>query len=116
MYNSMILIATGSGIGPCLSFLGDDNRPAMRVLWQTRTPLKTYGKRLIELVHRLDPNPVILDTTKDGRIEMLPIAIKLYREFNAEAVCVISNPKMTKQLVYDLECRRIPAYGPIFDS
>ncbi|KAJ9650997.1 hypothetical protein H2198_009712 [Neophaeococcomyces mojaviensis] len=116
LYNRMILITTGSGIGPCLSFLGDDDRPAMKVLWQTRAPLKTYGQRLIDLVHRMDSNPVILDTSKDGRVDMCPVAIKLYKDFNAEAVCVISNPKMTKQLVYDLECRGIPAFGPIFDS
>ena len=34
----------------------------------------------------------------------------------AEAVCVISNPKTTKSLVYELERRGILAMGPIFDS
>ncbi|KAK5104492.1 hypothetical protein LTS08_002382 [Lithohypha guttulata] len=117
LYSRMILVTTGSGIGPCLSFLFDlDAAPTMRVLWQTRTPEQTYGQRVIDLVHKMDPDPVILDTTKGGRIDMLPLVIKMYHEFEAEAVCVISNPKMTKHLVYELERRGILAAGPIFDS
>ena len=116
LYSRMILVTTGSGIGPCMSFLADDDRPAMRVLWQTRTPEQTYGSRMIDLVHRLDPDPVILDTTKTKRTDMLPFVIKLYNDFNAEAVCVISNPTMTKKLVFELERRGILAMGPIFDS
>lgn len=113
----MILVTTGSGIGPCLSFLGDDNRPKMRVLWQTRDPERTYGQDIIKLVHEMDPHPIIMDTTKTGRrFDMLPRVIKLYKEFNAEAVCIISNPKTTKHLVYELERRGILAMGPIFDS
>ena len=68
------------------------------------------------LVRRMDANPLILDTTRTGRVDMLPMVLGLYKEFGAEAVCVISNAKMTKSLVYSLEMRGIPAYGPIFDS
>ncbi|KAK5941745.1 hypothetical protein PMZ80_005696, partial [Knufia obscura] len=117
LYSRMILVTTGSGIGPCLSYLGDDNRPKMRVLWQTRSPVKTYGQGIIDLVHHMDENPVILDTTQQGnRKDMLPHVIKLYKEFKAEAVCIISNPKTTNHLVYELSRRGILAMGPIFDS
>lgn len=116
MFPRIIVVTTGSGIGPCLSFLGDDNRPAMRVVWQTKSPMRTYGPRVLDLVKRMDPEPLILDTTHTGRVEMLPLVLKLVKEFDAEAVCVISNVKMTKNLVYALETRGIPAYGPIFDS
>lgn len=117
LYSRMILVTTGSGIGPCLSFVGDlENAPSMRVLWQARSPQKTYGPRIIDLVHKMDPNPIILDTDKDGRTDMLPHVLKLYTEFDAESVCVISNPKQTKDLVFALERRGILAVGPIFDS
>lgn len=116
LYHRMILVTTGSGIGPCLSYLACENRPEMRVIWQTRNPKKTYGAGIINLVHQMDPNPVILDTSAGGRIDMLPYVIKLYREFNAEAVCIISNPIMTKKLVFELQRRGILAMGPIFDS
>lgn len=116
VFPRIVLVTTGSGIGPCLSFIEDDNRPAMRVVWQTRNPETTYGPRVLDLVRKMDPNPEIIDTSKQGRVDLLPIAIRLYREFNAEAIGVISNGKLTKQLVYDLEKQGIPAYGPIFDS
>lgn len=116
VFKRIIIVTTGSGIGPCLSFIGDDRRPEMRVLWQTRSPLETYGKGVLDLVKRMDPDPLILDTKQRGRIDMVPTVMQMVKDVDAEAVCVISNPKMTKQTVYDLECNGIAAYGPIFDS
>ena len=119
MFESIILVTTGSGIGPCLSYLAleERQRPRMRVLWQTRAPEKTYGNEIVDLVGRLDPDPVVIDTSlQRKRVDMLPTVLRLYREFGAEAVCVISNPMVTKELVYGCECTGVPAYGPIFDS
>ncbi|KAL4863557.1 hypothetical protein BDV12DRAFT_206397 [Aspergillus spectabilis] len=116
VYKRVVVVTTGSGIGPCLSFLGDENRPKIRVIWQTRSPKKTYGKEVLELVGRLDPNPVIIDTNASGRLDMIPLIRYVAREHNAEAICVISNPLMTKKVVYELESTGILAYGPIFDS
>ena len=116
MFERIIVVTTGSGIGPCLSFLEDEKRPAMRVVWQTKSPLKTYGSRTLDLAKKLDEKPVVIDTSVSGRVDMLPIVLKLYKEFDAQAVCVISNMPVTKGLVYALETRGIAAYGPIFDS
>ncbi|OOQ89421.1 integral membrane protein TmpA [Penicillium brasilianum] len=116
VFKKVIVVTTGSGIGPCLSFLGDDNRPELRVLWQTRAPLKTYGQEVIDLVHRMDNHPMIMDTDQTGRVDMVPIVQRLVTEFDAEAVCVISNPGLTRRIVYALEARGVPAFGPIFDS
>ncbi|OGE56206.1 hypothetical protein PENARI_c003G03631 [Penicillium arizonense] len=116
LFNRIIIVTTGSGIGPCLGFLGDENRPAIKVIWQTRTPEKTYGQDVIDLVHKMGPDPIIWDTSLMGRIDMIPMVRQQYREFNAEAVFVISNPSMTQKIVYDFESQGIPAYGPIFDS
>lgn len=116
LYRRMILVTTGSGIGPCLSYLASKDRPDMRVIWQTRNPKKTYGQGVMDLVHQMDSEPVILDTSAGGRIDMLPYVIKQYKEFNAEIVCIISNPVMTKKMVFELERRGILAMGPIFDS
>ena len=117
LFSRIILVTTGSGIGPCLSFVGDHNRPAMRVIWQTRSPNETYGEGVVELVKAMDPEPKILDTKEGGkRVDMLPLVLQLYREFEAEAVAVISNPLVTKKLVWQCERRGVPAFGPIFDS
>ena len=116
LFSRLIVVTTGSGIGPCLSFLGDPNRPAMRVVWQTKSPLKTYGQNVFDIVHQLDANPTVLDTTETGRQDMLPLVIRLAKDFEAEAVCVISNPLVTRRLVFECESRGVPAFGPIFDS
>ncbi|KAK0630283.1 hypothetical protein B0T17DRAFT_489865 [Bombardia bombarda] len=116
VFHRIICVTTGSGIGPCLSFIESDQAPKMRVIWQTRNALKTYGERTLELVKRMDENPVILDTSVLGRVDMVPIILRLFKEFDAEAVCVISNAKVTKDVVYALELRGVPAYGPLFDS
>ncbi|KAL4988525.1 hypothetical protein BDW68DRAFT_91013 [Aspergillus falconensis] len=116
VYKRVVVVTTGSGIGPCLSFLGDENRPSLRVIWQTRAPKRTYGKEVLNLVGRMDPNPVIIDTNSSGRLDMVPVIRQVAREHGAEAICVISNPFVTKKVVYELESMGIPAYGPIFDS
>ncbi|KAL6238553.1 hypothetical protein BDW75DRAFT_13778 [Aspergillus navahoensis] len=116
VYKRVVVVTTGSGIGPCLSFLGDENRPFLRVIWQTRAPKRTYGKEVLNLVGRMDPNPVIIDTNSSGRLDMVPVIRQIAREHDAEAICVISNPVVTKKVVYELESMGIPAYGPIFDS
>ncbi|KAL4891176.1 hypothetical protein BDV59DRAFT_182704 [Aspergillus ambiguus] len=116
VYKRVVVVTTGSGIGPCLSFLGDDNRPDLRVVWQTRAPLRTYGQEILNLVSKMDANPVIIDTNSSGRTDMVPIIRQLAKEHNAEAVCVISNPFVTKKVVYELESTGVAAFGPIFDS
>lgn len=116
MFRSFLMVTTGSGIGPCLSFLALKDRPPLRMIWQTKSPIKTYGQGIMDSVKVLDPNPVILDTSKTGRQDMLPIVLDMVEKFGPEAVLVVSNPMFTRKMVFDLEARGIPAYGPIFDS
>jgi hypothetical protein len=44
------------------------------------------------------------------------MVLDLVKKFKAEAVLVVSNPIFTRKMVFDLESRGVPAYGPIFDS
>lgn len=116
VFQRIIVVTTGSGMGPCLSFLGDENRPDIRVVWQTRSPLKTYGQGVLDMVAILDPNAIVIDTDRSARIDMVPIIRRLVKEHRAEAVCVVSNPVVTTRVVYELEKTGTPAFGPIFDS
>ncbi|KAI9931367.1 hypothetical protein MW887_009942 [Aspergillus wentii] len=116
VFHRVIVVTTGSGIGPCLSFLSESDRPPMRIIWQTRSPIRTYGRDVLNLVQQLDPNPLLINTNSSGRVNMVPVTRELFREFNAEAVCVISNPTLTKKIVFELEAIGVPAFGPIFDS
>ncbi|KAJ5933617.1 hypothetical protein N7454_005946 [Penicillium verhagenii] len=116
LFRRVVVVATGSGIGPCLSFLSEKRNPQLRLIWQTRSPKRTYGPDVLSFVHRLDPNPLLIDTGNSGRIDMVPTIQEMARDFDAEAVCVISNPHLTKKIVYELRASGTPAFGPIFDS
>jgi hypothetical protein len=118
IFRSVVLVTTGSGIGPCLNLLAMDaaTRPSVRVLWSAPKPLETFGEEIVGNVRAADPAAVIWDTKKFGRPDMVGLAWQLLKESQAEAVFVISNPRVTKMVVYALESRGVAAYGPIFDS
>jgi hypothetical protein len=117
-FSRVVVVTTGSGIGPCLSFLLEPIRKntECRVLWSTPSPLKTYGAGILNAVRAVDKDAVIIDTRASGRPDMVALAYGLYEEMQAEAIFIISNPKLTRKVVYSMETRGIPAFGPIWDS
>jgi hypothetical protein len=64
----------------------------------------------------VQPDALIWDTNKNGRPDLVRLAYQAYQEFDAEAVIVISNKKLTWQVVTGMESHGIPAYGAIWDS
>jgi hypothetical protein len=115
LFKRVVWVATGSGIGPCLPHLLSQDVPA-KLVWSTRTPAKTYGDDLVNEILSAQPDAVIWDTNENGRPDLVKLAYDAYKEFDAEAVIVISNKKLTWQVVYGMESRGIPAYGSIWDS
>ncbi|KAK4194357.1 hypothetical protein QBC40DRAFT_188357 [Triangularia verruculosa] len=115
LFKKIVLVATGSGIGPCLPVIMECKVPC-RILWSTKNPLKTYGQGVIDTVKKCDDTAVIWDTDNMGRPDLVQLAWELYQESGAECVCIISNARTTKRVVYQLEARGIPAFGPIWDS
>jgi hypothetical protein len=63
-------------------------------------------------VHAVDEHAVVVDTRKEGRPDLVKRAWDLYHQ----TVIVISNPKLTRKVLYGLESRVVPAFGPIWDS
>jgi hypothetical protein len=116
MFKPVVIVATGSGIGPCLGLFNGCPNLRCRVLWSTKTPQLTYGKGVVDAVRRADPDALIYDSTVYGRIKLAQLAYNLYREIQAEAVIVISNKGVTYEVVQALECRGVAAFGPIWDS
>lgn len=115
LFRKMVLVATGSGIGPCLPVIMAQQVPC-RVFWSTPHPQKTYGEKIINAITQTDPKAVIWNTRTQGRPNLALEVYKLYKESEAECVCIISNGPVTSKLVYDLETRGVPAFGPIWDS
>ena len=70
----------------------------------------------VDEILAVQPNATIWDTNENGRPDLVELAYKAYQEFDAEAIIVISNKKLTWQVVFGMESRGIPAYGAIWDS
>ena len=115
IFKKLVLVTTGSGIGPVLSLLtarGVD----CRLIWVSPNPGKTFNQEIIHSVLEADPRALIIDTSTSGRPDLVQEAHDLYTETGAEAIFVISNPKVTRKVVYGLESRGLPAFAPVFDS
>jgi NAD(P)H-flavin reductase len=115
LFKRVVWIATGSGIGPTLPHLLAQEVPA-HLVWSTRTPRETYGDALVDEILAVEPNALIWDTNESGRPDLVQLAYDAVQQFNAEAVIVIANKKLTWQVVTGMESRNIPAYGAIWDS
>jgi hypothetical protein len=115
LYERVVYVVTGSGIGPILGQILANRVPA-RLVWSTRDPRRTYGDALVDEVESAQPDAVVWDTTTHGKPDLLKLALDAYEDFDAEAVFIVSNKPTTFRLVHDLERRGIPAFGPIWDS
>lgn len=115
LFNRIVIVGTGSGIGPLLGFIKAPTCP-FRLIWSTKNPEKTFGLPLCDEIMRQDPNAVIHDTVKSGRPDLVKMSFHTAKSFGAEAVIIIANEKITRKVVYGLETRGIAAYGAIWDS
>ncbi|POR37446.1 Nonribosomal peptide synthetase 5 [Tolypocladium paradoxum] len=115
LFNRVVVIATGSGIGPLLGHISHPSCPT-QLIWSTPNPEKTFGKSIMDTIYRSIPNAVIHDTKAKGRPDLVKMGYNLVKDFGAEAVIIIANEKITKKVVYGLETRGVPAYGAIWDS
>ncbi|KAJ7175866.1 nonribosomal peptide synthetase 12 [Mycena filopes] len=115
LFRRVVFVATGSGIGPCAPCILEQRVP-IRLLWTSPNVRETFGDKLVDEILGRSPDAVIYDTRKYGKPDMVKLTLRLVSEFNAEAVCVISNQKLTQKIVYGMMSRGIPAFGAIWDS
>ncbi|EEA93331.1 membrane protein [Pseudovibrio sp. JE062] len=115
LFKKVVYVGTGSGIGPIVPHLLAGKVPN-KVIWSTRNPRKTYGDAFVDEIMSSTEDPVIWDTDAQGKPDLTALTMKAVQESGAEAVIVISNQKLTRKLVHDMESLGIPAYGAIWDS
>lgn len=66
LFRPCIVVATGSGIGPCLSlFIQNPDHP-VRIVWSAKRPEETYGRAVLDAIRRADPDAVVIDTSAKG--------------------------------------------------
>ena len=121
MFRSILCVGTGSGLAPILGLLTMSGLK-FRVLWSAADPARSFGHDVTRRILKADPRAVIWDTRDQGRPDLVKESFRLYTEADdieaddIEAVFVISNPKVTSEVVFGLEKKGVPAFGPIFDS
>jgi hypothetical protein len=115
LFSKVVIVATGSGIGPALGHLLSAETPS-QLVWATRDAAKTYGAALVDEILAAQPDAMIWNTDELGRPDMLRLAYRAYVTSGAEAVICISNKTVTWSIVHGLERRGIPAFGPVWDS
>ncbi|KFA64872.1 hypothetical protein S40285_02849 [Stachybotrys chlorohalonatus IBT 40285] len=115
LFNRVVVVATGSGIGPLLGHINNMTCPT-QLIWSTSQPEKTFGKGMIDTIRTAIPDAVIHDTKLLGRPDLVRMSFNMAKGSGAEAVIIIANEKITKKVVYGLETRGMPAFGAIWDS
>jgi hypothetical protein len=115
LFTKVVLVATGSGIGPVLGHILDTSVPS-QLVWVTRNPRLTYGDAFVDEIEAAQPDAMIWDTGALGKPDVLQLAYGAYVRSGAEAVICVSNSTVTRQVVHGLEQCGIPAFGPIWDS
>jgi hypothetical protein len=115
LFAKVVFVATGSGIAPILGHLLT-REPPSRLVWVTKDPVGTYGEALFNEIIEAQPDALIWNADQRGRPDVLRLAYAACRDSGAEAVVCISNKKLTWEVVYGLERRGIPAFGPVWDS
>ncbi|THW10766.1 hypothetical protein D6D25_07556 [Aureobasidium pullulans] len=99
MFKKVLVVATGSGI-----------------VWMGSDPRESYGDAIVNSVFEADSGACIVDTSKAGRGDITRLVHARYVESQSEAIVIISNAIVTRQVVSGLETRGIPVFGAIFDS
>ena len=115
LFRSIVLLVTGSGIGPGLSHLGHAGSPT-HLVWVTRDPEATFGAQLLDEIRSLSPTACIWDTTVAGRPNVEELALRELARSGAEAIFVISNRTVSQRVVETVRARGIPAFGPTWDT
>ncbi|KAJ2898600.1 Adenylate-forming reductase [Zalerion maritima] len=115
LFNNIVVVATGSGIGPCLGHIQNPSCETS-VIWSTPRPELNFGRPIIDSITEKVPDAVIHDTKVLGRPDLVKMAFNMAAQKGAEVVIIIANEKITKKVVYGLETRGVPAYGAIWDS
>lgn len=118
LYQRVLMVATGSGIGVYLSFLLQPQpKLDVHLIWIAKKIRESFGDGLCEAVH----NPpggttTVIDTAVSGRPKTKEMVLAKAKEWNAKVVVVTSNPIGTNEIVNACKAIGIPAFGPIWDS
>ena len=115
-WRRVFVLTTGAGIAPLIPYVvkKDYLDLAISMVWVARDHANNYPKFLVDI---LDPIPdvVLYDTTKMPRPNLCTMTVEKAREFGAEAVFIVSNPKMAYHVSNYVIKQGIPVFASNFD-
>ncbi|KAI7684265.1 hypothetical protein KC319_g60 [Hortaea werneckii] len=85
-FRSVLVTATGSGFGPCLSFLNCHRGHPAHVLWSARSPGKTYGGGILSNLFGADRGALVIDTKKTGRYDLTGVAWFKFQSYKRRSI------------------------------
>ncbi|CAN6913613.1 unnamed protein product [Brassica oleracea] len=118
LYDKVLLVATGSGICVFLSFLMQQSKAEVYLIWVAKGLDNNFGT---EIVNRIRDYPhqdriIVHDTAILGRPNVSEMTLKASKKFGAQVVIVTSNPEGSRDVVNACKASGVPAFGPIWDS
>jgi hypothetical protein len=122
VFNSVLLVATGAGIGPMLSLLLSPAIEKMkadgkkiRVMWCVHDPDASHWAFVQTVIRNVDATPQIFDSRK--RRPDIPFETRYLAQIDdLEAVMIVSNKKVTNDVIAKVKAHGRAAYGAVFDS
>ncbi|KAK6217255.1 integral membrane protein [Colletotrichum tabaci] len=96
LFEPCIVMATGSGIGPCLSLFVQRPEHPVRIVWSAQRPAETYGQAVIDALYRADPEAVIIDTQKTGRPDLVAVAYRIWEGSRRRALGLAQDDETKK--------------------
>ena len=115
LYERVVYVVTGSGIGPCLGQILAARVPA-RLVWSTRDPRATYGDASSTRCRQRSPMPSSGTRRERGKPDLAQLAQQACRTSMPKRSSSSATRPTTLRLVHGLERLGIPAFGPIWDS
>ncbi|KAF2847359.1 hypothetical protein T440DRAFT_520932 [Plenodomus tracheiphilus IPT5] len=122
LFSSLLLVATGAGIGPVLSLLTSPairlmrtQRKLVKVMWTAYAPDAEHWAFVQERIRKVDAEPLVFDS-RVARPDVAFEVGEVVRAWGVEAVMVVSNPRVTEEVVSRIKGQGGAAYGAVFDS
>ncbi|KAJ8515452.1 hypothetical protein ONZ45_g7125 [Pleurotus djamor] len=92
IFRRIVLVATGSGIGPCMASVLERRIP-IKLLWTSPDVRGTFGDELVDSILTASPDAVIYDTRKYGKPDMVKLTL-------TRKLCALSPTRNSQAKLY----------------
>lgn len=118
LYSRVVMVATGSGLGPMLSLYLQSRFDDAVLIWVGRGLQENYGSQVWSLVHDAvaADRLITVDTLKQDKPDIVSLACNAAWDIDAQAVFINSNPKGAEITLRGCAANGIQAFRPAWDS